>query len=329
MADQHPFELPIPYPWQQQTWSELSQRHLQDSLHHGLLFAGVKGLGKSVLARCLANFVLCNGAKETANCGVCKACQLLAVGTHPDLFLLRPEGPGKAIRIDDVRALNKFLGQTSQQGGYKVAIIEPAEAMNINSSNALLKNLEEPTANTLLILLSHTPSRLMATIRSRCQVLPVPAPPHEQALAWLAPLCQDTDPEQLLAMTGGAPLAAKDMLDGDKLLVQREFSEDLLKISRGEMFSIAAVSRWMDAEPLFLIETLLLWVQGQLKAQAGSSVQSMGPAESLVGAADKIKFRFYDKLLQAKAQLLSGSNPNKQLLLEEMAMDWQAMTRRR
>lgn len=296
-------------------------------MHHGLLFTGTLGLGKMQLAQCLANFALCGNTSETSACGECKSCQLLAATTHPDLFTLRPEAEGKAIKIDDVRALNTFLAQTSQQGGYKVAIIEPADAMNINAANALLKNLEEPAANTLLLLVSHSPSRLMATIRSRCQTLPLTAPAKAEALAWLSPQCHDSEPESLLMMSGGAPLAALALQENGRLEVADNFCRDLRRISSGEVFSVTAAAGWLDTEPLFLVETLLNWIQAQLKQAATQVPAKIGPWECLERASDKIKFRFYDKLLRSKAQLMSGSNPNKQLLLEEIAMDWRAMTR--
>lgn len=296
-------------------------------MHHGLLFTGAHGLGKMQLAQCLARLVLCGNTLDSSACGECKSCQLLAANTHPDLFVLQPEAAGKAIKIDDVRALNTFLAQTSQQGGYKVAIIEPADAMNINAANALLKNLEEPAANTLLLLVSHAPSRLMATIRSRCQILPLTAPAKAEALAWLSPQCQSADPESLLMMSGGAPLAALALQDNGQLEVAEGFCRDLRKIAAGEVFSVTAVAGWLDTEPLFLVETLLSWIQAQLKQAATQAPAKIGPWECLELTSDKVKFRFYDKLLRSKAQLMSGSNPNKQLLLEELAMDWRAMTR--
>ncbi len=320
----------LPYPWQQETWQSLLTRFQQGQLPHGLLFNGSAGVGKRHLAQCLAEFVLCLSPQSDAACGQCKSCELIKAGTHPDLQSVSPEETGKAVKIDQVRKLNAFLGQTSQQGGYKIAILAPAEAMNINAANALLKNLEEPSANTLIILISDSPNRLMATIRSRCQAVAFSVPVLAEASRWLSPLCGDHEPESLLNMCGGAPLAARDLLDEGRLEARLAFAKDLHEIANGQMFSLQAASRWMDAEPLLLIEALLSWLQFASRQEAQpQSMQMMEEELALMAVlhsvAVKIRFRLYDKLLQSKAQLLSGANPNQQLLLEEIAMDWQAM----
>ncbi|WP_299974541.1 DNA polymerase III subunit delta' [uncultured Pseudoteredinibacter sp.] len=320
----------LPYPWQQETLSGLLARFSQGQLPHGLLFNGTAGVGKRHLANCLAEYVLCAGPKNDAACGQCKSCELIKAGTHPDLQSVAPEEQGKAIKIDQVRKLNNFLGQTSQQGGYKVAILAPAEAMNINAANALLKNLEEPSARTLIILISDAPNRLMATIRSRCQAVAFAVPALAEASRWLAPLCGDYEPEALLNMCSGAPLAARDLLDEGRLEARLSFADDLNQIAAGQMFSLQAAARWMDAEPLLLIEALLTWLQSASRQEVQGDIGQLMEAElqllqllQTVGV--KLRFRLYDKLLQSKAQILSGANPNQQLLLEEIAMDWQAM----
>ncbi|MCV6621033.1 MAG: DNA polymerase III subunit delta' [Cellvibrionaceae bacterium] len=320
----------LPYPWQQATWSSLVSRFRQGQLPHGLLFNGAAGVGKRHMANCLAEFVLCASPQNDAACGSCKSCELVKAGTHPDLQSVSPEEQGKAIKIDQVRKLNDFLGQTSQQGGYKVAILAPAEAMNINAANALLKNLEEPSARTLIILISDAPNRLMATIRSRCQAVAFAVPALEEASRWLSPLCGDHEPEALLNMCSGAPLAARDLLDDGRLEARLSFADDLNQIAAGQMFSLQAAARWMDAEPLLLIEALLTWLQSASRQEVQGDIGQLMESElqllqllQTVGV--KLRFRLYDKLLQSKAQILSGANPNQQLLLEEIAMDWQAM----
>jgi len=130
----------------------------------------IMGLGKLEFALQLAHSLLCSKPGENAlACGECPACKLIAVDTHPDLFLLRAEERGKAIKVDDVRQLSAKLNLTSQYGGYKVAVVIDAHDMNINASNSLLKTLEEPSSNAVLILVSSNPQKLPITVRSRCQ----------------------------------------------------------------------------------------------------------------------------------------------------------------
>ena len=177
-----------PYPWQLQEWQLLSQQIAAKKLPHALMFAGTKGIGKRHLAMSLAQLLLCLSPIEGTPCGKCRGCMLNKVQNHPDLIVISPEEGAKGIKVDQVRALIDDLGKTAQQGGYKVVVLEPAEAMNANAANALLKSLEEPAANTLLVLVCHTPSAVLPTIRSRCQMRLLPTPNSEQVMHWLKPL---------------------------------------------------------------------------------------------------------------------------------------------
>ena len=156
------------YPWQQPLWQQLAGR----SQHaHAYLLHGPSGIGKRALAERLMAYLLCQSPSGLDACGNCKSCHLLAAGTHPDNFVLEPEEADKPIKVDQVRELVDFVVQTAQLGGRKVVLLEPAEAMNLNAANALLKSLEEPPANTLFFLMAHSPGRLLPTIRSRCRIL--------------------------------------------------------------------------------------------------------------------------------------------------------------
>ena len=193
--------------WLWQYRERLNRTRLRGRLPHALLISGQEGIGKRVLAIQLAHSLLCEqpGA-DGQPCGQCAACGWLQAGTHPDLLWLLPEEAGKAIKVDQVRALTSELCMTSHAGRYKVAIIQPADAMNRNAANSLLKTLEEPTDNTLVVLLTALPGRLPATIRSRCQQLQVAVPDALSARQWL----QDTgmEPGQAigyLKLAHGAP----------------------------------------------------------------------------------------------------------------------------
>jgi DNA polymerase-3 subunit delta' len=156
--------------WLQPGRNQLQQMIRQGRLPHALLISGSEGLGKRMLADWLAGTLLCEQSHgDVSACGQCSACGWFDNGWHPDLLRLEPEEAGKAIKVDQVRRLGASLGMTSHSGGYKITIVQPADAMNVNAANSLLKTLEEPTANTLLILLTATPGRLPATILSRCQ----------------------------------------------------------------------------------------------------------------------------------------------------------------
>ena len=140
--------------------------------------------------------------------------------THPDFIEVAPEASAKMIKIDQIRALRSDLVLTHQYGGYKIALIGPADAMNINAYNSLLKTLEEPAPGVILILLTSRPASLPATIRSRCQKLALPMPEQEVAQTWLAQ--QIDEPAVPLSIARGAPLAALRLIQEDVLSQRRD-----------------------------------------------------------------------------------------------------------
>ncbi len=182
------------YQWQQSQWQQIDQLLTADRLPHAIFLQGNKGIGKIDFAIAMAHSVLCQ--QPTADhkaCGTCSACHLLAAETHPDLYHLMPTPPQNSksknpmlnIRIDVVRDLCGQLNQTSQYGTYRVAIIEQADQLTLSAANSLLKTLEEPGQNVLIVLTSARAHRLPVTIRSRCQVMRFNVPSTEQSLSWL------------------------------------------------------------------------------------------------------------------------------------------------
>lgn len=206
------------YPWQAKHRDRLMMQKARDKLPHALLLSGPACLGKCDFAMALTAVFLCNSPDGGEPCGTCTGCHLLAAGTHPDFRLIEPE-ESRQIRIDQIRSLIDWVSQTSQRDGLKAVVIHPAEQMNPNAANALLKCLEEPAEQTLIMLVSDLPGRLLPTLRSRCQQVSFTMPPVAQALEWLRRERPELgDPELLLKIAGGAPLA-----------VQRRFDEQFLE----------------------------------------------------------------------------------------------------
>lgn len=215
------------YPWQDEIWQRLLER--RERLPHALLFYGPPGIGKRALAEHFARLLLCEGgdAARSGPCGVCGACRWAKAGQHPDLRIVEPDAltvanpayadalppdrsvkPSIEIKIDQIRDLAGFLNVGSHRGGRRVALVHPAEEMNQNAANALLKGLEEPPTNAFFILVSHRPARLLQTIRSRCVAVAVPIPSTAVARAWLGEQGIE-DPGRWLQYTGSAPLRAR------------------------------------------------------------------------------------------------------------------------
>jgi len=313
--------LPImPYSWQQEHWQQLQQLIESERMPHALLLNGAADIGKTQFANALAQQLLCEVPALDNACGQCKQCLMVSAGTHPDLLRLEPEGAGKAIKIDDVRSLGNLVAKTSQQGGWKVAIIQPAEAMNINAANALLKNLEEPSDKTLLILVSHQTERIPATVRSRCRILKFPLPATSITEPWLQQVTGNQNTQNLLELANNRPLLALRLLESDLLGKRQQFDELIERVARGDESPLKA-AEWCKGEvSLEVID----WFQNNVnqRIRARTNEQASGSKNNSLL---RLLFRFTDRMLAAKQRLQSSANPNPQLLWEELLLDWQAL----
>jgi DNA polymerase III subunit delta' len=217
------------HPWNEPVFESLKRR--LEALPHALLLHGPRGVGKLALAERAAQLMLCEaGDPARRPCGTCDGCRWFLAGNHPDFRRLEPEAlakvsseaeaeeegpargakkPSHEIKVDQVRELAGFLNIGSHRGRMRVVLVHPAEEMNPNAANALLKGLEEPPAAAVFILVTHRPARLLPTIRSRCVAVPVPVPVREAALQWLSGQ-GIKDAQRWLPYAGGAPLRALD-----------------------------------------------------------------------------------------------------------------------
>jgi DNA polymerase-3 subunit delta' len=220
-------------------------------LPHALLLHGPAGVGKKQFALSLAQWLLCETPGTAGGCGVCPACSWFEQGGHPDFHLIEPEAEGREpdgeggkkgghyITIQEIRQLGDFFALAAHQGGWRVVVVHPAESMNAAAANALLKTLEEPPANVLLILVSHHPRRLLPTVLSRCRKVSVGLPETDEAMAWLED--QGTNSATAsLREAGGAPLLAKVFDEPDRLERRRRFLERLGQPADPALYDLAA-----------------------------------------------------------------------------------------
>jgi DNA polymerase-3 subunit delta' len=293
-------------------------------LPHSLLLLSAPGLGAEQLTSWVTALVLCE-SQGTRPCGACPSCRLLRADSHPDAHVTRLEEDAQQIKVEQVRGLIETLGLKSYRGGYKVGVIEGAEALNANGANAFLKTLEEPTANTMLIMIARPSNRLPATIASRCLRLTLQPPSTAEAVAWLvahsAAGTADTHWEAALALAGGAPLLALELDAAGVEALDRDMRESLRQLAEASVDVTLLAERWMKSNPAWRLAWLENWITQRVHAALGTqdSRQSAEPVR-LPAALLKPKIRALFELLDAARDLrrLASTGMNHQLALEAL-----------
>ncbi|VVM61224.1 hypothetical protein PS645_01266 [Pseudomonas fluorescens] len=317
------------YPWQDGLWQQFAGR---EQHAHAYLLHGPAGIGKRALAERLMASLLCQRPTPQNACGECKSCLLLKAGSHPDNYILEPEEADKAIKVDQVRDLVSFVVQTAQMGGRKVVLIEPVESMNVNAANALLKSLEEPSGDTVLLLVSHQTSRLLPTIKSRCVQQACPLPSEAMSLAWLAnalPDCSEDERVELLTLAAGSPLAAVN-LQAQGVREQRALVVEGVKRLLKQQQSPTQLAEGWNAIPLLLLfDWFCDWSSLILRYQLTQDEDGLGLADMrkviqyLAQKSGQGKvLNIQDWILVQRQKVMSKANLNRVLLLEALLVQW-------
>lgn len=338
--------LPWPslLPWQRQAAKDLIVQRA--SWPHALLIHGAPGIGKTALALHLAQALLCEALPEEGEsahtpCGVCAGCRYAIAGQHPDLMriervVIDPDTglleTVDTIAIDRVRALIDFVQLTSHRQRAKVAVIAPAERMNVAAANALLKTLEEPPPDSYLILVSAHPGQLMPTIVSRCRLVAAPQPSPAQARAWL----DDhgvAQAELVLAQAAGSPLAALAHADPG---IQAERRAWVAALSTPDRLAIDSLAARIDAggkderKPrlALAIDWMIAWCADLARVVAGDAArQNPDAADALRKLAPRVApialFRYHRLLLRQRALIAHPLQPR--LVAEALLLDYRAL----
>ncbi len=238
------------HPWNENLFKQLIAD--REQLPHALLLHGPAGIGKRDLALSLAQWILCDIPDAEGPCGVCDACNWFQQGNHPDYRFVEPreeetdesgkviKKASKEIKVEQIREIGDFLTLSAHRGGWRVAVIHPAEFMNAAAANALLKTLEEPPPRVLLVLVTHQPGRLLPTVRSRCRKIAVGMPNPRLAVGWLQ-LAGVAQAEIILAEAGGAPLKAVAYADAEHAERRDEFLDLLARPSQLDVSGTAEI----------------------------------------------------------------------------------------
>jgi DNA polymerase III subunit delta' len=257
-------------PWLTAEMRTLAAAYAAGRLPHALLIHEAPGAGGEWLAGWITQLVLCLHP-QSAPCGQCVPCKWVAQGQHPDFLALRPLEQSRQIRIEQVRELAQELALTAHQGRYKVGLLSPADALNRFAANALLKTLEEPPPRTLLMLVATQPSRLPATILSRCQRVRVRAPEREQAVAWLKATRGESDWGAVLDVLGEAPMLAAEADAAVVVQTGREMRRALDEAAAGEGDPVATAERWSRSELSLRLRCIETWLTERIRDRFGQS----------------------------------------------------------
>ncbi len=340
------------YPWQQTDWQQLLQYQNTQKIPHALLLTGSKGLAKFELAMLWAKALLCETlvtqeslSSESLACGHCTECDLFSANTHPDFMLIEPEEEGKAIKVAQIRELVEFVSLTKSRGNRRVIIISPAESMNMNAANSLLKTLEEPPENTIILLVSSQPYSLPATIRSRCQHFPVSSADTATVQLWLAEKGQYSQQEVDLALSlaENTPLNAQFYLDLSILNIGESLLNDWLMLASGTAKPTTITEKWLKQPENVPIRLVYTWLVDMIRYQSINDSQNktgnkdIRPLFYHNGSTELQKLAFsipvkrlfvmYDKVIEILK--LGHTSLNKQLQLESLLIQWSLIAQRK
>jgi DNA polymerase-3 subunit delta' len=331
------------YSWHKSEFDSLLKRRTQ--LPHALLLCGPSGIGKLAYAEALAHALLCeNPGPDGSACARCTACGWMGQGSHPDFRRLEPEsltGQKEAnqesgekkekastqIPVEQVRGIADFINISSHRGGVKIVLIHPAESLNANAANALLKNLEEPPPRTYFLLVAHRWHQLLPTIKSRCQRVVLPQPSAASACDWLKQQGV-RDPGLALAQAGGAPLLAVKL--DEEYWQQRAWF--LKAISSKGLDALAIAGELRDHSPAVVVNWLQKWSY-DLVCHKVTGKASYNPdfAAPISVAADRIELLEAVRFLRQMVRLQRiVSHPlNTRLFFEELLLMYAALLRQR
>ena len=308
------------YPWQIEQWRSLSLQYEQQRLPHAILLTGVTGLGQLSFANKIVAKVLCEQSSNSAPCGDCHNCHLFAAGNHPDHSFVEPDESGKQIKIEQIRELKQKHTLTANIAKWKTAIIWPAENMNLSASNSLLKLLEEPQSNTLLILISVKPQLIPITIMSRCQKISLTVPTNKRAIEWIeeqeGKTYKEIEIKRALSLANGGPIEALSLLSSESLELLEQITKDFNALLGGVANPVILSQKWQKYDLAMVLHYLQLKLKQRLIRNINNSASSIVLND----------WAIYDCIINTTKLLSSSHNLNKTLLIEQFMVKSMKLT---
>lgn len=320
------------YPWLNAPYRQLVGQYAAGRGHHALLVHAAPGNGDEALLYALSRWLICQQRNGEKSCGECHSCRLMLAGNHPDYHVLTPEKGKSSLGIEPIRQVIEILYSHAQQGGAKVVWLSQAELLTEAAANALLKTLEEPPANTFFLLACREPSRLLATLRSRCFYWHLASPDEALSLQWLNRQAPGNPIDRLTALRlhGGAPIAAEQLLQPPRWQQRSALCTALNSaLPQGDMLALLPVLNHDDvAERLHWLCALLVdamkWQQGAagyvLNQDQQPLIQQLASRLSNTSLPQMVQ-----QWLNCRHQLLNVIGVNRELLLTEQLLSWEQM----
>ena len=338
-------------PWHQNDWDSLISN--RDRLHHGALIKAAPGTGLREYALQLSQYLLCESPDLTTHvfCKTCQNCRLFEAGTHPDFHVVTSEyesvnsrlplltsyserfqdarerdkkaRPGRVISVDQVRKLISRFSTHTHISKTRVALVLPADRMNINAANALLKLLEEPPSESVLILATSEPSRLPKTILSRCVVFNLSTPEYDDSIDWLKNYIPQAECDSALNMSSNQPLHARTMYQSGELKEKQNYLTAMVQILENKRYPLDFAQKMAKME----FDNMLLWLQNFIVELV--IWKSMGRAPfwnaSLTMSLSRISinrlYSLYDRICHYRK--ISRGSVNEQLAMEDLLISLQ------
>lgn len=308
-------------PWQKllgEKWMAVYQNH---RLPPALLLTGNPGLGQDQFAEALANLVLNTDSSHLLQ--------------HPDFYSLKPEEGSSIIKIDQVRACQDKLWKTTYQGGYRVVIISPADALNLAAGNALLKILEEPPPSSLILLITNVPHRLLWTIKSRCQQIHFKFTPNEESFIWLKENLKKVNPDvsnqvdYFLRLSENSPFWALALAEPEQQVLRRNFFNGLHAVIQGRSALSIFSEKFSKNDIRFLFFCLLSWLFDAVRLNLNVlDVNNVSHVYVQILTEWKTRFslphlfKLIDTIYTLSSAVSRVSSLNTQNLLESVLIEW-------
>lgn len=316
------------YPWHEASWQKIVSARSQNHLPHALLLSGSKGTGRLDFAEKLVTSLLCTSPVDETSCGNCQSCKTYHSSANPDFLRVELLEGKQQISVDQVRKISEFISYTRSFDAYRVVLISPAERMNLNSANSLLKSLEEPASNTVIILVTTHLGKMLPTIKSRCQLLTLPTPETKQAVSWLQDMLpMINNPEELLNMAHGQPLTAMNISD-DALQNRADVVDDLIALCSEKKTITEIAKEWEKNDQTMLLNWQITWLQDIIKNNAIDDQNTQAQTENINKISEKlIKIVNPEKQWQLYQQLINQrktihTSVNSLLFVENMLILW-------